>query len=83
MEDYFLTLQIFAEDNADWLGLRDNIYIGDYLHSTDRSHTLAILDEKKRDALHRDKEYLCCLRHVQNMQVKQKEAFSSRNGIMT
>ena len=83
MEDYFLTLQIFAEDNADWLGLRDNIYIGDYLHSTDRSHTLAILDEKKRDALHRDKEYLCCLRHVQNMQVKQKEAFSSRNGIMS
>ena len=67
MEDYFLTLQLFTESNADWRGLRDNIYIGDYVHSVDRAHTLAILDDDERDQLHANEDYLRCLRRVQDM----------------
>ena len=51
MEDYYLTLQLFREDNADWEGLAENIYIGDYIHSIDRDHTLAFSSDDKRKKL--------------------------------
>ena len=67
MEDYFLTLQLFTESNADWRGLRDNVYVGDYVHSIDRPHTLAILDDDQRDKLNANEDYLRCLQRVQDV----------------
>jgi len=57
MEDYYLTLQLFRENNADWASLSENMYIGDYIHSVDRPHTLALADDVERQALLRDGEY--------------------------
>ena len=78
MEDYFLTLQLFTESNADWRGLRDNVYVGDYVHSIDRAHTLAILDDDQRDKLHANEDYLRCLERVQGMQRQQADALNIR-----
>lgn len=60
MEDYLLTLQIFNRDNSDWDGLNLNIYLGDYIHSLDRGHTLALSDNDARQSLLSDPEYLKC-----------------------
>lgn len=60
MEDYLLTLQIFSRDNSDWDGLNLNIYLGDYIHSLDRVHTLALSDNDARQSLLSDPEYLKC-----------------------
>ena len=58
MEDYYLTLQLFTRDNADWESLQNNIYIGDYIHSLDRSHTLAISSEEERVKLYNNIQYI-------------------------
>ena len=68
MEDYFLTLQLFSKGNADWRGLRDNFYIGDYIHSIDRAHTLAFYDDRELEKLHGDEVYLLCLQRIQELQ---------------
>lgn len=57
MEDYYLTLQLFSKGNCDWESLSFNRYIGDYIHSTDRNHTLAISDDEERDKLLSDLTY--------------------------
>jgi lipopolysaccharide biosynthesis protein len=57
MEDYYLTLQLFTQDNADWESLADNVYIGDYIHCTDRVHTLAINCDNERFELLSDSQY--------------------------
>jgi len=67
MEDYLLTLQIFTRENADWEGLKENIYIGDYVHSLDREHTLALSNDEVRTALLRDPEYLLCEEYIQKV----------------
>lgn len=60
MEDYFMTLQLFTRDNADWESLRLNRYVGDYIHSVDRAHTLAFTDDAERSALLHSPEYMRC-----------------------
>jgi hypothetical protein len=82
MEDYFLTLQLFTASNADWRGLRDNTYVGDYVHSIDRAHTLAILDDDQRDRLHANEDYLRCLQRVQGMQRQQADALKIRSRVV-
>lgn len=67
MEDYLLTLQLFKRDNADWDGLRQNVYIGDYIHSVDRAHTLAFSNESDRDALLRNLEYRSCEQRIKDI----------------
>ncbi len=67
MEDYLMTLQLFREDNSDWEGLRMNHYVGDYVHSIDRTHTLALGDDAVREALLRDPEYLVCEQRIVDM----------------
>ncbi len=67
MEDYLLTLQLFTEDNCDWDGLKENFYIGDYIHSIDRAHTLAFSDEKERQALLSSPEYMLCEQRICDM----------------
>lgn len=69
MEDYLLTLQIFSKYNGDWDGLRLNYYIGDYLHSVDREHTLALNDNEERNKLRSDTEYMVCLQRIQALQL--------------
>jgi len=51
MEDYYLTLQLFTRDNTDWDSLSFDRYIGDYIHSTDGEHTLAISDHSEKSKL--------------------------------
>ncbi|KQR63365.1 glycoside hydrolase family 99-like domain-containing protein [Acidovorax sp. Leaf160] len=70
MEDYLLTLQIFSERNADWDGLSMNIYIGDYIHSSDREHTLAISDPEFRQQLFSNAEYLRCEGRIKELRKK-------------
>src|SRR5690606_17589879 len=60
MEDYYLTLQLFKEDNADWDSLLENRYLGDYIFSVDRKHTLAISCEQERQELLQDQVYMEC-----------------------
>jgi lipopolysaccharide biosynthesis protein len=60
MEDYHLTLQIFSESNADWESLDTPMYIGDYIHKSDGSNTLGIVDEARRaEILSTDLYQLC------------------------
>jgi lipopolysaccharide biosynthesis protein len=68
MEDYFLTLQIFDQDNCDWDGLKKNSYIGDYIHSIDRTHTLAIADQCEREKLLISTEYKRCEKRISELQ---------------
>jgi hypothetical protein len=58
MEDYYLTLQLFTRENGDWDSLSYDRYIGDYIHSTDGEHTLAISDNSKKNRLLDDPIYL-------------------------
>ena len=64
MEDYLLTLQLFTKDNADWDSLKEDYYIGDYIQSVDRKHTLASLDERERQALLASPEYKRCEQRI-------------------
>lgn len=70
MEDYLMTLQIFRESNSDWEGLSQNHYVGDYIHSIDRAHTLALTDEQTRLGLLNDPEYMICEQRIQEMRKK-------------
>ncbi len=67
MEDYLLTLQLFTQDNCDWESLRENCYIGDYIHSLGRSHTLAFSNDQDRQAMLTNPEYLLCEQRICNM----------------
>ncbi len=64
MEDYLLTLQIFSADNATWDDLRDNVYVGDYVHNTDRDHTLALNSDESRQALVSTPAYQVCEQRI-------------------
>ena len=64
MEDYLLTLQIFTQENSDWDSLKENFYIGDYIHSTNRAHTLAFSDDKERQELLSSAEYMLCEQRI-------------------
>ncbi|MDN6856453.1 glycoside hydrolase family 99-like domain-containing protein [Pseudomonas sp. CAN2814] len=70
MEDYFLTLQLFTRENTDWESLRDNVYVGDYIHSIEREHTLAITDNAERQRLLADPEYQACDRRINDLRKK-------------
>ena len=70
MEDYLMTLQIITADNSDWTGLADNFYLGDYIHSIDRAHTLALADDDVRESLHHDPVYMLCARRINDMRNK-------------
>lgn len=60
MEDYYLTLQLFTRNNADWDSLKENFYIGDYIYCIDKQQTLAIKNEEERHQILADQEYIVC-----------------------
>lgn len=67
MEDYYMTLQLFTKDNADWEGLRLNRYVGDYIHSVDSTHTLAFVDDEGRSKLLKNSLYLECEERIHQL----------------
>jgi len=77
MEDYLLTLQLFTKDNGDWESLKEGFFIGDYIHSIDRAHTLAFSDEQDREAILTDPEYMVCEQRIDELR---KERISILNG---
>ena len=68
LEDYYLTLQIFTSKNADWASLSEDFYIGDYIHSVDRSHTLAFAAESERRNIFSNEEYQMCEHWIGDLQ---------------
>lgn len=61
MEDYYLTLQVFTPDGTDWASLREDVFIGDYIHRRgDATHTLAISDKDEKKQLLANAEYRRC-----------------------
>jgi len=70
MEDYYMTLQIFKKENCDWQSLAENYYIGDYIHSVDRSHTLAFAEDSDRQALRRHPDYIICEERINRLRSK-------------
>ncbi|QCQ21349.1 glycoside hydrolase family 99-like domain-containing protein [Desulfoglaeba alkanexedens] len=64
LEDYFLTLQLFTRENADWESLGENAYIGDYLHVVGGANTLAMASEEAHQAIVESPEYRLCEQRV-------------------
>lgn len=79
MEDYLLTMQIFTHENADWEGLNMNKYIGDYIHSIDRNHTLAFSQEEERRAIFNNPEYRLCEERISQMRIQMMRRHASRS----
>lgn len=49
MEDYYLTLQVFSADGADWESLAQDNFVGDYIYMQGQdTNTLAVSDAAKR-----------------------------------
>lgn len=67
MEDYFLTLQLFTKSNTDWDSLRENIYIGDYIHSIERNHTLAFTDDTEKQKILKNPQYQICEKRIHDL----------------
>ena len=68
LEDYLLTLQLFSKENCDWASLIENFYIGDYIHSVDRAHTLAFNNDQERRALVSTDQFKICEQRIRKMQ---------------
>lgn len=69
MEDYYLTLQVFNRTNTDWQGLAKNVYIGDYVHSSE-DQTLAFTDHSQRTALIEQPDYQYCESKIKALKKK-------------
>ncbi len=67
MEDYFLTLQLFTQANVDWASLEKDEYIGDYIHSVDRAHTLAFANDAQRRGLYARPDYVLCSERIKGI----------------
>jgi lipopolysaccharide biosynthesis protein len=70
MEDYYLTLQLFRRDNCDWTALAQNIYVGDYIHSVNRPHTLAFTDSSERQSTIMSDDYLLCNQRIASLKAR-------------
>jgi len=68
MEDYLLTLQIFNEENCDWESLSAYTYIGDYMHKSNGSNTLAISDLSHRESILNSGLYRLCEARIIELQ---------------
>ncbi|WP_434715340.1 glycoside hydrolase family 99-like domain-containing protein [Paraburkholderia sp. A3RO-2L] len=78
MEDYLLTLQIFSAENTDWESLANSIYVGDYIHSIDRAHTLAMLDGPERQGVLVDPAFKKCEARIEEMRQRVMQNRSAR-----
>lgn len=70
MEDYYLMLQLVTRENTDWESLKVNRYVGDYIHSVDRSHTLArVYEVQESSVVESDPEFLICSERIRKLRV--------------
>jgi lipopolysaccharide biosynthesis protein len=76
LEDYFLTLQLVKENNTDWEGLKQNYYLGDYIHNKDNSQTLAITSLEEKQKIINSKNYIKSEKRI----CKLKKSIKIRNG---
>nr|WP_320115706.1 glycoside hydrolase family 99-like domain-containing protein [uncultured Desulfuromonas sp.] len=67
LEDYYLTLQLFTRDNADWQSLELDNCIGDYIHTVGPGNTLAVTTEEQRRNLVESPHYRECLKHINEL----------------
>ncbi len=67
LEDYYLTLQLFTQTNADWDSLRHNTYIGDYLHLGTGVNTLALGRDEHHKAVVESTAYRRSLEHINQL----------------
>ncbi len=72
LEDYYLTLQLFSRDNADWQGLADSFFIGDYIHAVGSENTLAFADAGQRRAIVEGDQYRRCENRVRELKASLK-----------
>ncbi|NDY57955.1 hypothetical protein G3N56_14560 [Desulfovibrio sulfodismutans] len=70
MEDYYFLMQILTRDNAHWEGLRENHYIGDYIHSLDYTHSLACADENERNKIINSDIFKWCTQRLEDLRVE-------------
>jgi lipopolysaccharide biosynthesis protein/glycosyltransferase involved in cell wall biosynthesis len=70
LEDYYLTLQIFTEEETDWKSLHQRQFIGDYYHYEDKPQTLANLVVNERVQLLNSPDYLACKEKVELLKQK-------------
>ena len=70
MEDYYLTLQIFNDNNTDWESLKFKKYIGDYIHCVDSAHTLALEDLDEKYDLITSPAYMDCENKINDLRYK-------------
>jgi len=73
LEDYYLTLQLFNRDNADWQGLAYSVYIGDYIHAVGSGNTLAFADAGQRRAIVEGDQYRRCEKRVRALKASLKD----------
>jgi hypothetical protein len=74
MEDWLLTMQIFTRDNCDWDSLNQNFYIGEYIHSVDRPHTLAFTSDAERRTMFTNPEYMRCEKLIFELRLRLKKS---------
>lgn len=71
MEDYYLTLQLFREENGDWESLSEMKYIGDYNHRIDSElNTLALVNVEEKNALLLNEEYQLCESRINELRTR-------------
>jgi hypothetical protein len=63
-------MQVVGIDNTDWESLKNNHYIGDYIHPVDRASTLSVFDDEKKQAITRDSRYRECELRIQQLREK-------------
>ena len=79
LEDYYLILQIFTPDDTDWDSLKENVYIGDYIHlQGSDSNTLAIEDVEQRRQQLLSSEYQLAEGRINQMKRRILERGGSR-----
>lgn len=78
MEDYYLMLQLVTRENTDWDSLKENRYVGDYIHSVDRLHTLArVYEGEGASDVERNPEFLICSERIRKLR-REKRALDER-----
>ncbi|MDQ1902450.1 glycoside hydrolase family 99-like domain-containing protein [Paracoccus sp. WLY502] len=57
LEDYMMLMQLAERGNADWDGLSQNIYVGDYMHYSNGAGTLSIVEGDEREKALQTEDY--------------------------
>lgn len=65
MEDYFIAIQIFHEENADWESLKYPVFVGDYNFRTSGTpNTLALSTSQQKAFVLADPHYRLCAQRI-------------------